>query len=149
MKNTHWCRCGGSATVISTASRKRARIYILWYYGQVINSYFGSQWNCRIYLWNLFPLSCHSSWWRREYFNKTSPFGCIHRLHLCRSPPTSKCPIITLNCIWCWGSSPEALSNEEYLFIAITPGSTLTWSGSTWYGHIYGSTRSSEPINCL
>ena len=38
---------------------------------------------------------------------------------------------MTLNGIWWWGSSPEALGNVEYSFIAITPRSTLTLSGST------------------
>ena len=36
-----------------------------------------------------------------------------------------------LNCIWWWGSSPEALGNVEYPFIAITSRSTLIQDGST------------------
>ena len=41
--------------------------------------------------------------------------------------------------IWWWGSSPGALGNVEYTFIAITPRSTLTRNGCTYYGHIYRS----------
>ena len=37
---------------------------------------------------------------------------------------------MTLKCIWWWGSSPEALRNVEYLFIAISPRSTLTLRGN-------------------
>ena len=33
---------------------------------------------------------------------------------------------MTLNCIWWWGSSAEALGITEYFFIAITPRCTLT-----------------------
>ena len=33
-------------------------------------------------------------------------------------------------------SNSGALGSVEYFFIAITPWSTLTWSGSTCYGHI-------------
>ena len=39
---------------------------------------------------------------------------------------------MALNCIWWCGSSPRALVNVEYFFIAITPRSTLTWSVSTY-----------------
>ena len=47
-----------------------------------------------------------------------------------KNPPMSVL-IMTQNCIWWWGSSLGALGNMKYLFIAITPRSTLTWSGST------------------
>ena len=62
--------------------------------------------------------------------------GCkLYQLHLCRGvkpphPPTIVLCMI-LNCIWWWGSSSGALGNVEYLFIAITPKSTLTQRGST------------------
>ena len=36
---------------------------------------------------------------------------------------------MTLNCIWTWYSSSGDLWGVEYLFIAITPRSTLTQSG--------------------
>ena len=49
--------------------------------------------------------------------------------------PTSllanECPDMTLNCIWWWSHSSEALKIVEYLLIAITPRSTVVWSGST------------------
>ena len=35
-------------------------------------------------------------------------------------------------CIWLRGSSPRALGNVKYPFIAITPRSTLTQNNSTW-----------------
>ena len=38
---------------------------------------------------------------------------------------------MTLNCIWWRGTSYGTLGNVEYPFIAITPRSTLTRSGST------------------
>ena len=45
--------------------------------------------------------------------------------------------------IWWWGSSNAwALGNAQYPFIAITPKSTLAWSGSTWWGPICRSNRS-------
>ena len=34
---------------------------------------------------------------------------------------------MALNSIWWWGSNPGALKNMEYLFIVITPQSTLIW----------------------
>ena len=40
----------------------------------------------------------------------------------------NKCPDITLNRIWSWESSPRALGNVEYPFIAITPRYTLSES---------------------
>ena len=50
-------------------------------------------------------------------------------------------------------SDDELPGNEEYLFIAIAPRSTLAWSGSTWYGPIYGSNRTKlcnhVKLNCL
>ena len=46
--------------------------------------------------------------------------------------------------IWWWGSSnTEDLGNAEYSFIVIAPRSTLAWSGNTWLGPIYGTTRTS------
>ena len=50
---------------------------------------------------------------------------------------------MTLNCIWWWASYPEALENVEYPFISITPRPTLTQSGNTCLGPIYGSNRTS------
>ena len=41
-------------------------------------------------------------------------------------------------------ATSEALGNVEYPFIAITPRSTLTWSGSTWSGPIYRSNRTKQ-----
>ena len=38
-----------------------------------------------------------------------------------------------LNCIWWWGSSSVDLGSVEYLLITITPKSTLSWSGSTYW----------------
>ena len=35
-----------------------------------------------------------------------------------------------LNCIWWWGSNSGDLGSVEYPFIAITPRSILTQSGS-------------------
>ena len=58
----------------------------------------------------------------------------ICQLHLCREVrplPTLSVLVMTLNCICWWGSGPGALGNMEYSFIAITPRTTLTWSGST------------------
>ena len=49
---------------------------------------------------------------------------------------------MTLNCIWWWGSSSADLGSVLYLFIEITPRSTLTWSGSTCSCSLSGSTRS-------
>ena len=40
------------------------------------------------------------------------------------------------------------LRNAEYLFIVITPGSTVSHSGSTWKGFIYGSNRTGWHLNC-
>ena len=37
---------------------------------------------------------------------------------------------MTLNCIWCWGSSSGVPRSVEYSFITITSRSTLTWNGS-------------------
>ena len=48
---------------------------------------------------------------------------------------------MTLNCIWWWGSSFEDLERVKYRFIAITPRSTLIYSGSTCLGPIYDSNR--------
>ena len=51
--------------------------------------------------------------------------------------------------IWWWGSSNAgALENVEYPFIASASRSTLTWSGSTWQGPIYGSNKSVWHLNC-
>ena len=56
---------------------------------------------------------------------------------------------MTLKIQW-WGSSYTGdLENEEYFFIAITPSSTLTWSGSTWKGPIYESNKWQAKLNCL
>ena len=55
----------------------------------------------------------------------------IRRLHLyrgVRSLPTNE---IWHSTIWCWGFSSGASGNVKYTFIAITPKSTLTPSGST------------------
>ena len=38
---------------------------------------------------------------------------------------------VTLNCMWWWGSSSASLENVAYLFIIITPRSTLISSSST------------------
>ena len=56
--------------------------------------------------------------------------------------------------IWWWGSSNVGvLKNVEHPFIAITPRSTLAWSGSTWEGPIYESNRTKQcnytKLNCL
>ena len=59
------------------------------------------------------------------------------------APCPNECPVMTLNRIWWWGSSLEALGNVEYPFITITPRSTLTQSGSTCKGLIYGSNKTS------
>ena len=58
----------------------------------------------------------------------------IHRLHLCRRVSH----LCQVSWIWrltiCWWSSSSAgaLRNAEYLFITITPRSTLAQSDSTW-----------------
>ena len=49
---------------------------------------------------------------------------------------------MALNCIWLSGSSFGDLECVKYLFIVITPRSTLTFSGSTCKGPIYGSNKS-------
>ena len=49
---------------------------------------------------------------------------------------------LTLNSIRWWGFSSVFTEFEECLFIAITPKSTLTWSGSTCYGPLYGPNKS-------
>ena len=41
-----------------------------------------------------------------------------------------------LNGTWLWGSSSGHPENMDFYFIAISPGSTLTWSGSTCLGPI-------------
>ena len=51
--------------------------------------------------------------------------------------------------IWWWRSSPRALRNVEYLFIAITPRSTLTRSCSAKKGPIYGLNRTVWHLNCV
>ena len=48
---------------------------------------------------------------------------------------------MTLNSVWWRFSSNRALENVEYPFIAITPRSTLTQSGGTCLGLIYGWNR--------
>ena len=42
-----------------------------------------------------------------------------------------------------------ALGNMEYSFIAIALRYTLTWSGNTWQGPIYGSNRTVWHLNCV
>ena len=51
--------------------------------------------------------------------------------------------------IWWQGHSPWTLENIEYLFIAITPRSTLDRSGYTWKGSIYGSNRTVWNLNYM
>ena len=46
---------------------------------------------------------------------------------------------MTLNCIWTSFSSSGYLGSVEYSFIAITPRSTLTYSGSTIEGGVWRS----------
>ena len=60
-----------------------------------------------------------------------------------KTPSSQKRRVLgmTLNCIWWWGSSSEALRNMKYPFIGITSRSTLIRSGSTCYGSIYESNR--------
>ena len=48
---------------------------------------------------------------------------------------------MTLNCIWWRSSSSEDLGSVEYSFIAITPRSTLIWSGTNYKGPIDRSNR--------
>ena len=58
----------------------------------------------------------------------------IHQLHLCRGVrllPPLNISWIWHQIIWWWGSSPGALGNVEYSFIAVTYSSTLTQSDST------------------
>ena len=60
----------------------------------------------------------------------------IHQLHLCREVRTlQRVSFIWHKTIYWWGSSDAgALGNVMYLFIAITPRTTLARSGSTWLG---------------
>ena len=48
-----------------------------------------------------------------------------------KARPT-KTEVMTLNCIWWWGSSSGDLESVEYPFIVITPISTLIQNGSTF-----------------
>ena len=45
---------------------------------------------------------------------------------------------MTLNCIRWWGSSSGHLRSVEYPFNNINPLTTLTWTGSTCSGLVYG-----------
>ena len=66
------------------------------------------------------------------------------QLYLCRGgkTPINECPVPDTE-----QSDVEApvlqevLGNSGFQFIAITPRSTLTQSGNTWLGPIYGSNR--------
>ena len=61
-------------------------------------------------------------------------------------------PVMTLNSIWWWGSSSGVLRNVEYPFIAITPRSTLSRSGSTSQSPINWSNRTRArgiTLNCI
>ena len=42
-----------------------------------------------------------------------------------------------LNGIWMWGSSSEYLGSVKHPYIAITPKTTLTWSGSTCFKKLF------------
>ena len=68
------------------------------------------------------------------------PVDCrIHLLYLCRGI-RNECPEYDIK-----QSNGEAYA--EYPFIAITPMSTLTWSGSTWQDPMYGSNRTVWHLN--
>ena len=63
-----------------------------------------------------------------EYkFLLVCPCICVHK----RMSLMSSSLLLLLNCIWWRGTNYGALGNVEYPFIAITPRSTLTRSGST------------------
>ena len=53
---------------------------------------------------------------------------------------------MTLNCIWWSGTRFRDLGSVEYPFIAITPRSTLTRSGSTCSGPILGTCAKKKKI---
>ena len=55
---------------------------------------------------------------------------------------------MTLDC-WRWVLSPLNLGKLEYSFIAINPRSTLTQSGNTYLGPIYGSNRNIQSLSIL
>ena len=79
-----------------------------------------------------------------------TPTSSLQRRKICRQPVSL---ILHTTTQWCYSSSGN-LGIMEYPFIAITPKSTQTRSGSTIQGLIYGSIRTvqSFPLhtwNCL
>ena len=74
--------------------------------------------------------------------------NCIPPVEEVRPPPLQKLGVIGMipKCIWWWGSISGDLRSVEYPFFAITPRSTLTWSGSTYKFPIYGSNRSAKKL---
>ena len=91
---------------------------------------------------------------RNIQLSQTQSLSCrIHWLLLCREGVRCLQWVSWITILW-WGSSNAgALGNVEYLFIAITPWSTLAWSRGTWLSPIYGSNRtklcSYAKLNCL
>ena len=94
-------------------------------------------------------LSVKSKWYKHERCPVSWDWR-IHQLLLCRGERS------VYNIKQSEGDDPvirELLGNAEYLFIAITPRSTLARSDNTWYGPIYRSNKTKlwtyAKLNCL
>ena len=68
----------------------------------------------------------------------------LYPLKRCNPRTTPRMGVLdmTLNCIWWWGSTSGTQRRLKYLFIAITPSSTLIRIRSICWGTIYKSNKS-------
>ena len=77
------------------------------------------------------------------YYNIIFSFTLLVGEGICKTPLHKRSVLgMTLNFIWWWGSNFQTPGNIKYPLIAITLRSTLTRSGCTHKGSIYGSNRS-------
>ena len=88
----------------------------------------------------LFVFFIVESSWRWHDFSQNNFCLTVFEIHLFLQP--FHILRLTLNCIQWWGSSSRTQRSDEYFFIAITPKSTLIWSGSTCESSIYRSNKS-------